>query len=67
MSWELDQIKEREQYQKEMLDDFLSQNEGRVYQSIDFLDYCIRRMGGEGLPAKEPVDLVVTGVYKVPE
>lgn len=67
MSWELDQIKEREQYQKEMLDDFLSQNEGRVYQTTDFLDYCIERMWSEGLPAKEPVDLVVTEAYKVPE
>jgi hypothetical protein len=73
MSWETDATAENErdllEYKHKVMQDYLKQCNDEKYPPSDkgFTSYLLTRMYYEGLPAKEPVDLVVTGSYKVPE
>lgn len=80
MSWETEALaenpKDLQEYTGKVIKDYFQQvkiptialdGKTQIMHTPDFIKFLITRMYYEGLPAKEPIDLVVTGVYKVPE
>jgi len=73
MSWERDATIENQkdlaEYKRRVIKDYVKSCDKEKYpvSDSDCISFLITRMYYEGLPAEEPVDLVVTEVYKVSE